>query len=260
MPRYKIIIEYDGTGYVGWQQQNNGPSIQEELRKAVFAFSGETVDITGAGRTDAGVHALGQAAHFDVARTLDPFHLCQAMNAHLRPQPISVLAAEIVPDGFSARFSALERSYIYRILNRRSRPALDTNRVWWVGPSLDADAMREAASVLLGRHDFSTFRASECQAKSPVKTLDELSVERQGENIIFRVRARSFLHHQVRNMVGTLKMVGEGKWDKQRVLEALEARDRKAGGPTAPAAGLYFESVRYPDDPEAVVASGSNGG
>lgn len=258
MPRYKITIEYDGTGYVGWQQQNNGRSIQEELRKAVFAFSGETVDITGAGRTDAGVHALGQVAHFDAARVIDPFHLCQAMNAHLRPQPISVLAAEIVPDGFSARFSAVERSYIYRILNRRSRPALETNRVWWVGPSLDAAAMRDAAAVLLGRHDFSTFRASECQARSPVKTLDELSVEQHGDTIVFHVRARSFLHHQVRNMVGTLKMVGEGKWDKQRVLEALEARDRKAGGPTAPAAGLYFESVRYPDDGPAATAFAPN--
>lgn len=245
MPRYKIIIEYDGTDYVGWQTQKNGRSIQDELRKAIFAFSGEDALVTGAGRTDAGVHALGQTAHFDCTKELSSFHLCQAINAHLRPQPISVIEAQIVTEDFHARFSAIERSYLYRILNRRSRPALDDNRVWWVGMPLNVPAMADAASVLLGEHDFSSFRASECQAKSPIKTLDELRIETNGNYIDFHVRARSFLHHQVRNMVGTLKMVGEGKWTKQTVADALKARNRKTAGPTAPACGLYFKNVRY---------------
>ena len=245
MPRYKITIEYDGTDYAGWQQQKDAPSIQEELQKAAFKFLAEDVLITGAGRTDAGVHALGQVAHFDTTKTLDPFKLCQAFNAHLRPQPISVLDAEIVSDDFHARFSAKKRFYVYKILNRRSRPALYVNRMWWVHQPLDVEKMRDAAQVLIGRHDFSTFRAAACQAKSPVKTLDEIRIERYGEFVFCYFSARSFLHHQVRNIVGTLKLVGEGVWTKQNVIDALNAKDRKAGGPTAAAEGLYFEKVIY---------------
>ena len=245
MPRYKITIEYDGTDYAGWQQQKDAPSIQEELQKAAFKFLAEDVLITGAGRTDAGVHALGQVAHFDTTKTLEPFKLCQAFNAHLRPQPISVLNAEIVSDDFHARFDAKKRFYIYKILNRRSRPALYVNRMWWVHQPLDVEKMQDAAQVLIGKHDFSTFRAAACQAKSPIKTLDEIRIERYGEFIFFYFSARSFLHHQVRNIVGTLKLVGEGLWTKQNVIDALEAKDRKAGGPTAAAEGLYFERVVY---------------
>ena len=245
MPRYKITIEYDGTNYAGWQQQKDAPSIQEELQKAAFKFLAEDILVTGAGRTDAGVHALGQVAHFDTTKTLDPFKLCQAFNAHLRPQPISVLNAEIVADDFHARFDAKKRFYVYKILNRRSRPALNVNRMWWVHQPLDVEKMQDAAQVLIGKHDFSTFRAAACQAKSPIKTLDEIRIERYGEFVFFYVSARSFLHHQVRNIVGTLKLVGEGVWTKQNVIDALEAKDRKAGGPTAAAEGLYFEKVIY---------------
>lgn len=245
MPRYKITIEYDGTNYSGWQQQSNAPSIQEELQKAAFRFLKEDLLVTGAGRTDAGVHALGQVAHFDTQKTLDPFRVCQAFNANLRPQPISVLNAEIVSDDFHARFDAKKRHYIYKILNRRSRPALYENRAWWVHQPLDETLMADAAQVLIGKHDFTTFRAAACQAKSPIKTLDEIRIERYGEFIFLYFSARSFLHHQVRNIVGTLKLVGEGKWTKQQVIDALEAKDRKAGGPTAAAEGLYFEKVDY---------------
>ena len=245
MPRYKITIEYDGTNYAGWQQQKDAPSIQEELQKAAFKFLAEDILVTGAGRTDAGVHALGQVAHFDTTKTLDPFKLCQAFNAHLRPQPISVLNAEIVSDDFHARFDAKKRFYVYKILNRRSRPALYVNRMWWVHQPLDVEKMRDAAQVLIGKHDFSTFRAAACQAKSPIKTLDEIRIERYGEFVFFYFSARSFLHHQVRNIVGTLKLVGESVWTKQNVIDALNAKDRKAGGPTAAAEGLYFEKVLY---------------
>ena len=245
MPRYKITIEYDGTNYSGWQQQSKAPSVQEELQKAAFRFLKEDLLVTGAGRTDAGVHELGQVAHFDTQKTLDPFRICQAFNAHLRPQPISVLNAEIVSDDFHARFDAKKRYYIYKILNRRSRPALYEHRAWWVHQPLNETLMVDAAQVLIGRHDFTTFRAAACQAKSPVKTLDEIRIERYGEFIFLYFSARSFLHHQVRNIVGTLKLVGEGKWTKQQVIDALEAKDRKAGGPTAAAEGLYFEKVDY---------------
>ena len=245
MPRYKITIEYDGSGYAGWQRQDGKPSVQEEMEKAVFSFCGETRTVPGAGRTDAGVHALAMTAHFDCQKTLDDFHMCQALNAWLRPQPISVLNAQIVSDSFHARFDAKARSYVYKILNRRSRPALDDKRVWWVAPELDADAMRDAAAVFIGKHDFTSFRASQCQAKSPVKTLDAFDVVKIGDVISLHLKAPSFLHHQVRNLAGTLKLVGEGLWDKQRVIDALAARDRKAGGPTAPADGLYFEKAWY---------------
>lgn len=245
MPRYKITIEYDGTNYAGWQQQKDAPSIQEELQKAAFKFLAENVVVTGAGRTDAGVHALGQVAHFDTEKTLEPFKICQAFNAHLRPQPVSVLNAEIVADDFHARFDAKKRYYVYKILNRRSRPALEVNRMWWVHQPLDVEKMTDAAQVLIGKHDFSTFRAAACQAKSPIKTLDEIRIEKYDEFIFLYFSARSFLHHQVRNIVGTLKLVGEGVWTKQDVINALEAKDRKAGGPTAAAEGLYFEKVVY---------------
>lgn len=245
MPRYKITIEYDGTNYSGWQQQEKAPSIQEELQKAAFRFLKENVSVFGAGRTDAGVHALGQVAHFDTSKTIDPFRLCQAFNAHLRPQPISVLNAERVADTFHARFDAKKRFYVYKILNRRSRPALYENRAWWVHQPLNEAAMADAAQALTGKHDFTTFRAAACQAKSPVKTLDEIKIDRYGDFVFLRFSARSFLHHQVRNIVGTLKLVGEGRWTKQDVIDALNAKDRKAGGPTAAAEGLYFEKVLY---------------
>ena len=246
MTRYRLLLEYDGGGFVGWQRQANGPSVQESVERAVHGFCGETVTVFGAGRTDAGVHALGQVAHVDIARPTDADTVRDAINAHLRPLPVVVLAAEAVPAAFHARFSAVERAYLYRIVNRRAPLALAHGRAWHVPGPLDAVAMHEAAQVLVGRHDFSTFRASLCQAKSPVKTLDLLSVARDGEEIAVRARARSFLHHQVRNIVGTLKLVGEGKWTREDVAAALAARDRAKGGPTAPPEGLYLTEVAYP--------------
>ncbi len=245
MTRYRMTVEYDGTGYVGWQRQQNGPSIQAALEEAVFAYSGETVRVFGAGRTDAGVHALGQVAHVDLAGAGDADTLRSAVNAHLRNQRISVVEAEEVDDGFDARFSATRRIYLYRILNRRPPPALDRGQVWHVGPPLDAEAMDRAAQRLVGHHDFTTFRASECQAKSPVKTLDLLEVRRVGDEIRVTAEARSFLHRQVRNMVGTLERVGAGRRSADDVAAALEARDRAAGGPTAPACGLCLTAVSY---------------
>jgi tRNA pseudouridine38-40 synthase len=245
MTRFKLTIEYDGGGFVGWQRQDNGPSVQQALEEAVTAFCGETVVVHGAGRTDSGVHALGQVAHIDLTREAEPDKVRDALNFHLKPNAVAVLSAEVVPDDFHARFSAKERAYRYRISNRRPGPVLDRGRVWWVPQGLDAAAMADAATVLLGKHDFTTFRAALCQAKSPVKTLDLLTVRRDGEEIVVEARARSFLHHQVRNMVGTLKLVGEGKWSKADVAAALEARDRSKGGPTAPAEGLYLTEVRY---------------
>ena len=246
MPRFKITIEYDGSPYVGWQRQDNGPSIQGALEDAVRGYCQVDAVVHGAGRTDAGVHALGQVAHIDIPRDDSPHTVVNALNAHLRPHPIAVLSAEKVGEDFHARFSAIERTYEYRILNRRASPALDIDRVWWVVPPLDARAMHEAAQVLVGHHDFTSFRAAECQAKSPQKTLDQLDVSRQGDTIVVTARARSFLHHQVRNMVGTLKLAGEGKWSPRDVAAALAVRDRSAAGPTAPPDGLYFARVRYP--------------
>ena len=246
MPRFKLTVEYDGTPFVGWQRQDNGFSVQAALEQAAKAYCQVDIPVTGAGRTDAGVHALGQVAHLDIPRGDTPEKVANALNAHLRPHPISVLKAEIVPDDFHARFSAVERSYEYRIVNRRAPPAIDAGRAWWLPMPLDAAAMHEAARALIGRHDFTTFRAAECQAESAVKTLDDLSVARRGEEIVVAARARSFLHHQVRNMVGTLKLVGEGKWTARDVEAALKAADRAAGGPTAPAMGLYLVAVRYP--------------
>ena len=246
MPRYKLTIEYDGTGLVGWQRQANGLSVQEALETAVTGFCGERTTIHGAGRTDAGVHALAQTAHLDLTRAVAPEVLRSAVNHHLRPAAISVLAAEAAPDEFDARLSATGRLYLYRILNRRAPPALERGRVWQVAPLLDVEAMREGARHLIGHHDFSTFRDSLCQAKSPLKTLDALELRRSGEEIHIEARARSFLHHQVRNMAGTLKLVGLGRWHPDDVARALAARDRRAGGPTAPPEGLYLVEICYP--------------
>ena len=243
--RFKLTLEYDGTGFVGWQRQDNGLSAQQALEEAVFRFCGEQAVLHAAGRTDSGVHALGQVAHVDIAKDTDAKTVRDALNFHVRPHAVAVLAAEAVDDDFHARFSATERRYLYRILNRRAPAVLERERVWWVAPPLDADAMHEAAQELVGRHDFSSFRAAECQAKSPEKTLDVLNVARLGEEIHITARARSFLHHQVRNMVGTLKLVGEGKWTAGDMARALAAKSRAAAGPTAPAAGLYLTGVGY---------------
>lgn len=245
MPRFKLLIEYHGTPFVGWQRQDNGVSVQGELETAIFRFCGLETTITAAGRTDAGVHATGQVIHFDLDRHVSAERVQGALNYHLKPHPIAVRAAEIVPDDFHARFSALGRSYLYRIVNRRAPVTIERERVWWVSAPLDTEAMDEAAQHLLGRHDFTSFRAAACQAQSPDKTLDLLRVTRTGEEIRIIAEARSFLHHQVRNMVGTLKLVGEGKWRPDRVKAALEARDRAAAGPTAPPDGLYLTGVMY---------------
>ncbi len=245
MPRYRITIEYDGTPYAGWQVQSNGPSVQGHLAAAIAAFTGETVDLHGAGRTDAGVHARGQVAHFDLDRPRDLRAIRDAINAHLRPQPISILDAAEVAAAFDARFSATARHYLYRIVNRRADLALDRHRAWQVGRSLDAGAMHEAAQLLVGHHDFTTFRSVHCQAKSPLKTLDRLDVMRFGEAIDIRASARSFMHNQVRSMVGSLKFVGEGKWRKSDLARALAAKDRAACGVVAPAEGLYLMAVDY---------------
>lgn len=245
MTRWRITVEYDGTGFVGWQRQDNGPSIQEALETAIARFSGEAPRVFSAGRTDSGVHALGQVAHFDLARTTAAATVADALNAHLRPLPIAVIEAAEAGPGFDARLSARQRAYLYRIVNRRAPLTVGRDRAWPVQTPLDAAAMHAAAARLIGRHDFSTFRASLCQARSPVKTLDLLEVARDGDEIRIEARARSFLHHQVRNFVGTLRLVGEGKWSADDVTAALEARDRRRGGPTAPANGLYLTEVLY---------------
>mgnify|MGYP000503809027 CR=1 FL=1 len=245
MPRYKLTIEYDGGPFVGWQRQANGPSVQQALEEAVHAFSGETVVVKGAGRTDAGVHALGQVAHLDLGRTWAGDTVRDAVNAHLRPAPVSVLSADLVADDFDARFSAVKRHYLYRILDRRPPAVLDAGRVWHVPARLDTSAMHTAAQALVGQHDFTTFRAAECQSRSPVKTLDRLDVSREGAEIAIRASARSFLHSQVRSMAGALKKVGEGRWPVSEVGAALAARDRRRAGPVAPPEGLYLVAVDY---------------
>ena len=248
MPRYKLTLEYDGTGLVGWQRQGNGLSVQEILETAAERFCGKRVTVFGAGRTDAGVHALAQVAHLDLPRETNLETIRSALNQHVKPHAVSVLNAERVADSFDARRSARGRVYLYRILNRRPPPAVERGRVWHVGPELNAEAMHEAAQTLVGKHDFSSFRDTMCQAKSPVKTLDALEVAREGDEIRIEARARSFLHHQVRNMVGTLKLVGAGKWDESDVKKALAARDRREAGPTAPPEGLYLVRVVYAED------------
>jgi tRNA pseudouridine38-40 synthase len=245
VPRYKITIEYDGEPFVGWQRQDNGPSVQAALEDAIFAFSGERAAVHGAGRTDAGVHARGQVAHFDLAEERSAETVRAALNFHLKPQPISVLTAELVAADFHARFSAVWRRYRYRILNRRAPPALDRGQLWHVAVPLDAAAMADAASALVGRHDFNSFRSTACQAASALKTLDLLDVSRDGEEIGIDVGARSFLHNQVRILVGTLQLVGRGQWSRRDVEEALAARDRTRAGPTAPPHGLCLMEVRY---------------
>ena len=245
MPRYKLLIEYDGAPFVGWQIQDNGASVQGVLTAAVAAFCGVRVHVQGAGRTDAGVHALGQVAHIELAKAWDTDTIRDAINAHLRPHPVAVLAAEHVADDFDARFSARKRHYVYRIINRRPDLALDAGRAWRAPRPLDVPAMRDAARRLVGQHDFTTFRATECQAKSPVKTLDRLDVERDRDEVRVHASARSFLHHQVRSMVGSLVQVGDGRWSADDLARALAARDRKACGQVAPPDGLYLVKVDY---------------
>lgn len=247
MPRYKIVVEYDGTDFVGWQRQDSGLAVQAVLEAAAGLLCGVETLVQGAGRTDSGVHALGQVAHIDFAQDFPTDTVRDALNHHVRPHAISVLSAERVDDTFHARFSATKRAYLYRILNRRPPPVLDRGHVWWVPVPLDSALMHAAAQALLGNHDFTTFRATECQAKSPVKTLDRLDVSQAGAEIHIIAEARSFLHHQVRNMAGTLRLVGEGKWRPGDMARALAARDRSAGGPTAPSEGLYLTRVDYTD-------------
>jgi tRNA pseudouridine38-40 synthase len=245
MTRWKLTLEYDGRPFVGWQRQDNGPSVQAALERAVTAFCGETATLFAAGRTDAGVHATGQVAHVDIAKPTEAATVRDALNFHLRPDPVVVLSAEAAAADFHARFSATMRHYRYRILNRRTPPAIDRGRVWHVGVPLDPASMHAAAQLLVGKHDFTSFRAVACQSDSPVKTLDAISVAAAGEEVHLQVRARSFLHHQVRNIAGTLKLVGEGKWSADDVAAALAARDRSRAGPTAPPEGLYLAGVDY---------------
>ncbi len=245
MPRYKLIVEYDGTPYRGWQYQADVPTVQGAIEDAVAQFDGQRVTIQGAGRTDAGVHAFAQAAHVDLRGDHDGGTVRDALNFYLRPRPIAILSAERVSADFNARFSATKRHYLYRIVNRRPDLALDLGRVWRVGRPLDVSAMREAAKRLLGNHDFTTFRSTECQSKSPVKTLDRLDIEADGSNVNVTVSARSFLHNQVRSMVGSLVHVGEGKWSADDLTRILQARDRTLCGQVAPPDGLYLAKVDY---------------
>jgi tRNA pseudouridine38-40 synthase len=244
--RWRLTIEYDGGPFMGWQRQEHGPSVQQTLEQALAKMTGELPAFHAAGRTDAGVHALGMSAHVEIEKTLTPHRLREGLNALVRPHPISVLSAEQVPDDWHARFSCVGRRYLYRMLNRRAPPALDRGRVWHVAVPLDVDAMAEGASHLVGRHDFTTFRSVQCQSDSPVKTLDRLDVSREGDEIQIRAAARSFLHRQVRSMVGCLALVGRGQWAPADIGKALEARDRAALGFNAPPHGLYFVEAIYP--------------
>ncbi|MBT5938850.1 MAG: tRNA pseudouridine(38-40) synthase TruA [Rhodospirillaceae bacterium] len=249
MQRYKLTIEYDGAGFVGWQRQKNGLGVQQCLEQAIEKFCSERVTVFAAGRTDAGVHALAQIAHFDIEKATDSDTVRDALNHHLKDVAVSVLSAEAVGEDFHARFSAQQRAYVSRIVSRRGPVTLGRGRVWWVPVKLDMAAMHEASQVLLGNHDFSTFRAAECQADGPVKTLDAIEVVQAkdiwGDEIHIHVRAKSFLYHQVRNFAGSLKLVGEGKWSVDDFKRAFEAADRRKGGPTAPPEGLYFVEVVY---------------
>ncbi len=245
MPRYRVIVEYDGTPFAGWQRQTALATVQGALEDAIHKFSGERTGVRGAGRTDSGVHALGQVAHFDLSKTWDAGKVRDAINAHLRPQPVAVLECAAAGEGFDSRFSATQRHYLYRILTRRAPPVLERDRVWWLMHDLDVAAMAQAASMLVGHHDFTTFRATQCQASSAFKTLEMFDVARTGDEIQCRVSARSFLHNQVRSMVGSLKLVGEGKWRPDTIAAALAARDRTACGTVAPSSGLYLAAVDY---------------
>jgi tRNA pseudouridine38-40 synthase len=255
MPRYALLVEYDGTPFSGWQRQASRPSVQGALEAALARLDPDVPSVAAAGRTDAGVHALGQVAQADLGRDWEPFRLAEALNHHLKPHPVAVRAAARVAADWHARFTAVERRYLFRILNRRARPALLAGRVWHVARPLDAEAMQAGAQALVGRHDFTTFRAAECQADSPVRTIDRLDVEavetEAGREIHFHVAARSFLHAQVRSFVGTLERVGAGAWAPEEVARALAARDRAACGPVCPPSGLYLAGVRYPTDPFA---------
>lgn len=252
MTRFALTIEFDGTPFQGLQRQKHGPSVQQSLEQALHKVTGEDAVLHSAGRTDTGVHALAMRSHVDLAKDITPFRLMEALNAHLRPEPIAVNACEIVPEDWHARFSCIGRSYLYRIVNRRAPLALAKDRAWQVAPELDVKAMHRAAQALVGQHDFTTFRSVHCQAKDPVKTLDRLDVVRAqgdfGEEIHIHAAARSFLHHQVRSMVGCLKLVGQGTWREEQVAEALAARDRSALGLNAPPQGLYFVAATYPEE------------
>ena len=247
MTRWRLTIEYDGGPFMGWQRQDHGPSVQQAIEEALERMTGQSASVHAAGRTDAGVHALAMSAHVDLDKAVTPHRLREGLNALVRPQPISVLAADAVADDWHARFSCVGRRYLYRILNRRAPPALERGRVWHIGTPLDAEAMAEGAKQLVGRHDFTTFRSAHCQSESPVKTLDRLEVRRDGDEIVVEAAARSFLHHQVRSMVGCLAMVGRGQWAPAGMKTALDARDRAALGFNAPPDGLYFVEAVYPD-------------
>jgi tRNA pseudouridine38-40 synthase len=244
--RWRLTIEFDGGPFMGWQRQDHGPSVQQALEEAIHRMTGELTAVHAAGRTDAGVHALAMAAHADIAKTLTEHRLREGLNALVRPHPISVLAVEQVADDWHARFSCIGRKYLYRILNRRAPSGLDRGRVWHVPVQLDAEAMAEGAAMLVGQHDFTTFRSVHCQSESPVKTLDRLEVTRMGEEIHVEAAALSFLHHQVRSMVGCLALVGRGQWQPDDMRRALEARDRAELGLNAPSEGLYFVEAVYP--------------
>ncbi len=246
MTRYKLTIEYDGTDLIGWQENHQGPSVQSHLRDAIEKFCGTRSDIIAAGRTDAGVHAIAMVAHTDIDGDNSAETVMRALNFYLIDTPVSILNCEIVADDFNARFSCIARHYKYVVLNRGAAPKLQKNRVWWVPRKLDVEAMRTAAEKLIGNHDFTSFRATQCQAKSPVKTLDKCGIIVQGDEIIFELSARSFLHHMVRNIVGTLVEIGSGK--PYDIDEILGAKNRSAAGPTAPASGLYFVSADYAMD------------
>jgi tRNA pseudouridine38-40 synthase len=249
MTRFRLTVEYDGRSYMGWQRQSHGPSIQQAIEEAIEAITGAPATLHAAGRTDAGVHALAMSAHVDIGKALAPFRLAEGINAKLRPQPIAVLAAQIVAEDWHARFSCTGRRYLYRIANRRAPLALEQGRAWRVAVPLDAEAMNQAAQMLVGRHDFTTFRSAHCQAESPVRTLDRLTVRREGDRIEIEAAARSFLHHQVRSMVGCLQLVGRGKWKAADLEAALDARDRAALGYNAPPDGLYFVEALYEEAP-----------
>lgn len=246
MTRFRLLVEYDGRPFMGWQRQAHGPSVQQAIEQAVTLVTGEAAAVHAAGRTDAGVHATGMVAHVDIEKAIAPFRLMEALNALTRPAPVAILACDVVPDDWHARFSCVGRRYIYRIVDRRAPLTLDDGKAWRVAPPLDVEAMHEAAQRLIGLHDFTTFRSAHCQSASPVKTLDRLYVRRGGGGIEIEAAARSFLHHQVRSMVGCLALVGRGKWTPNDVSQALEARDRDALGLNAPPDGLYFVEAVYP--------------
>ncbi len=248
MPRFALLLEWNGAPFLGYQRQPNGPTVQLAVEEAVRAITSENVVVHAAGRTDTGVHALGMPVHFDLSRTFDPFRLCEAINAKLKPKPVAVLSCRTVPDDWHARFSCLGRAYEYRILNRRAPLTLEAGQVWRIMRPLDVEAMHDAAQVLVGTHDFTTFRSVHCQSVSPVKTLDRLDVQRVGERVLIHAAARSFLHHQVRSMVGCLSLVGQGRWSRDDLAAALQAKDRCKLGLNAPPDGLYFTKALYPGD------------